>query len=191
MSTLEIPLKDCCNRNIEESYSYNFNFTKNRRRNDLLANIALEPILYQQSTPFVHIYTKDNYSKVIDSELYYLYDTIKASEYILTLEENWDDEGAPSYNKFVWQKAVDFLLEYSELVLKEYNKKIISPKIYHGPNGTIDILFENSNYTLLINILEDGLHAEYFGQDKRKNTAKGTINLSNINKSLIPLANNL
>lgn len=124
----------------------------------------------------------------IDNELAYLQESFKKSEYIINLEDDWDDEGSPKYNIQTWFSALKFVNEYANILLLNFNKKIVPPKIYHGPGGSIDILFETKNYTLLINILSEGLSAAYFGKDNNNNTIKGTMNLNNINKALIPLA---
>lgn len=124
----------------------------------------------------------------INTELSYLEKSFIDSEYIIQLEDNWDDEGASKYDLQTWYKSLNFVNNYANTLFLDFNKKIIPPKIYHGPSGSIDILFETENYTLLINILKKGIYAEYFGKDKLNNTTKGTITVDKMNKSLIPLA---
>lgn len=133
---------------------------------------------------------KDNFSLKIPFELRYLEYIYQKSEYIIYLENDWNDEGAPKYDFEVWKKALNFVNEYATSMLLDFNKKIESPKIYHGPKGSIDILIENYNYSLLINVVADKEKAVYFGKDNYGNISKGEINTSKINGALIPIAFN-
>lgn len=130
------------------------------------------------------------FSLKIPFELRYLESTYKKAEYIIHLEDDWNDEGALKYNFEVWKKALNFVNEYATTILIDFNKKIESPKIYHGPKGSIDILIENEKYSLLINVIADNEKAIYFGKDSFGNISKGEINISKINGALIPIAFN-
>lgn len=135
---------------------------------------------------------KNIFSLKIPVELQFLLNAYIKSEYIILLEEDWDDNGSSKYNIETWQKSLTFVNEYSATLLNDFNKKIEIPKIYHGPKGSIDILFENKNYSLLINILDnDTNRAVYYGRDLDGNISKGEININKINNALIPIAFNL
>lgn len=127
----------------------------------------------------------------IPFELQFLKNVYNKSEYIILLENDWDDNGSPKYNIETWKKALIFLNDYSSMLLNDFNKKIEQPKIYHGPKGSIDILIENSSYSLLINVLDNIDKAIYFGKDNFGNISKGEINIKNTNNALIPIAFNL
>jgi len=91
----------------------------------------------------------------LPQELNAIFNSIQRSKYILELEENWDSEGAKSYKKSTWIKAIHFLVNYSKEIFESIGKIIEPPRITHGPDGSIDILWKNTNYRLLINIPAD------------------------------------
>lgn len=132
----------------------------------------------------------DSFFLKIPFELKYIESAYIKSEYILKLEDDWDDNGSSKYDIKTWKKALVFFNEYSKSLFSNFNKKIENPKIYHGPKGSIDILLENNNYSLLINVLKDQDKAVYFGKDNLGNISKGEINLMKINIALAPIAFN-
>lgn len=132
----------------------------------------------------------DIFSLKIPSELRYLENVYKKSEYIIKLEDDWNDDGASKYDFEVWKKALNFVNDYAITILLDFNKKIETPKIYHGPKGSIDILIENNKYSLLINVIDQSEKAVYFGKDNHGNISKGEINTSKINGALVPIAFN-
>lgn len=145
-----------------------------------------------------HIFNKTvyNYRDIfileIPNEIQYLNEALKKSEYILELEQDWDDLDSPKYDIETWKKSIIFLVDYSKILLKDFNKKIAVPKIYHGPKGTIDILWEENEYKLLINIVNNGENAIFYGSNNdHSNNIKGEISLKNFTKTLVPLAFNL
>ena len=113
---------------------------------------------------------------------------IKYSENILTLEDNWDTEGSKSFSEITWKAAAIFLIEYSKQVNNTFGYVIDTPKIYPGPNGSIDIDWETSNYGLIINIAEGGDSATYYGDNKNRQMTEGIFNPDNFNIHLLPLA---
>lgn len=126
----------------------------------------------------------------IPFELRYLENVYKKSEYIIHLEDDWNDDGASKYDFEDWKKALSFVNDYATTILHDFNKKIESPKIYHGPKGSIDILIENNKYSLLINVISKAEKAVYFGKDNQGNISKGEINTSKFNGALVPIAFN-
>ena len=113
---------------------------------------------------------------------------IKYSENILTLEDNWDTEGSKSFLETTWKAAAIFLIEYSKQVNNTFGYVIDVPKIYPGPNGSIDIDWETSNYGLIINIADGGDLATYYGDNKNRQMTEGVFNPLNFNIHLLPLA---
>ena len=61
------------------------------------------------------------------------------------------------------------------------------PKIYPGPNGSIDIGWETSFYDLIINISKSGQLASYYGDNKNNQMTEGAFNPNNFNIQLLPL----
>lgn len=70
-----------------------------------------------------------------------LEESIEKSKYILELKDDWDDEGSPAYNKEVYDKCIDWVVNY-------FKRADLVPDIYHGPEGGIDVLAENDKYRL-------------------------------------------
>ena len=76
---------------------------------------------------------------------------IEKSKYILNLKDDWDEEGSKGYGSKIWEKAILFLCNLYEDFLIYKNPSLI-PKIFHGPDQSIDLLWENKEMHLLINI---------------------------------------
>jgi hypothetical protein len=114
-----------------------------------------------------------------------LINEIDNSKYLLEFKENWDDEESKGYKENTWVKSIIFLVDLTTWIYDQYDKKIETPKIYHGNNGSIDILWENDKYRLLINIPEDNDNpATFYGDDYKKQYIKGSINPSDYTKEL-------
>ncbi len=111
---------------------------------------------------------------------------IERSRYILTLPDNWDDEGSKPYKQETLICAIHFLLDYFYLLDKIYAHSIKVPQIGHGVNGGIDILWKSKDYRLLINIHEAPSNiASFYGDDYKDNKIKGTFNPTVKNYGLI------
>lgn len=109
---------------------------------------------------------------------------INSSKYIYTLKDNWDDEGSVGYNKATWNKTIAFL---TKLISKTYIRKgitIQTPKIAHGPNGSIDIFWENEFYNLLVNIKSDSDIVSYYGEFHNEESLKGTFKIGSDTNAL-------
>lgn len=106
-------------------------------------------------------------------------DAIEASRYILTLGDNWDEEGSPGYAEATWQRATQFVRRAATQFINEYRRHIDPPKITPGPDGSIDVRWRGAKRTLLINFpASEGEPADFFGSDKGRDTIKGTLDLS-------------
>ena len=125
---------------------------------------------------------------VLPSELAFLFKTMDKSQYILQLEADWDDANAEKYEETTWLNAMAFLSRYAKSLYEDFNVVINSPKIYHGPKGSIDILWEPSAYRLVINIPKEGRKALFYADDYKDQITEGVFHLDNFNVSLIPFA---
>jgi hypothetical protein len=121
-------------------------------------------------------------------ELTFLFKTMDKSQYILQLEDNWDDAGGEKYTEKTWVNAMSFLTRYAKNLFNDFNIIINSPKIYHGPNGSIDILWEPSAYRLVINIPKESNKAMFYADDYKDQITEGSFHLDNFNVSLMPFA---
>ena len=111
---------------------------------------------------------------------------IEQSKYILELEDDWDEEGSEGYKKSTWKKAIEFIANYANWVLDETSIIIDTPKIFPGPEGSIEILWKKPKYRLLINIPEDPQSpASFYGDDFESEQIKGTFEPSKFNQGLI------
>jgi hypothetical protein len=124
----------------------------------------------------------------LPSELDFLFKTMDKSQYILQLEDDWDDAGGEKYEDQTWVNAMSFLARYAQNLFNDFNIIINSPKIYHGPKGSIDILWEPSAYRLVINIPKDSNKAMFYADDYKDQITEGVFHLDNFNVSLIPFA---
>lgn len=113
---------------------------------------------------------------------------IEESLYILELEANFDDEGSVEYDFATWERTIDFLVNYAKWALDAYNTIIETPNIYHGPDGSIDLLWKNQIYKLLINVpREIEKPASFYGDDYNMDVIKGTFDPSKCNRGLLML----
>ena len=122
-------------------------------------------------------------------ELSFIIESIKKSEYILDLEDDFDDNGSQKYAKSTWLSSIEFLINYSNSLYDTFNVIIEKPKIYNGPNSSIDILWENEKYTFLININKNGLDASFYAENNSNTQSiKGQFKLNEYFNSFIPFA---
>lgn len=111
---------------------------------------------------------------------------IKASRQILSLSDNWDDEGSPGYAEHTWERATQFVRRVATAFIAEYKRLIEPPKITPGPDGSIDVRWKSAKRTLLVNFpANEDVPADFFGSDKGKDTIKGTLDLSSQNLWLL------
>lgn len=128
----------------------------------------------------------------VPNKLSYLIPTIEKSKSILLLEEDWDDAGATKYEEQTWVAAIKFLLDYANTLHRDFNIDIDVPKIYHGPRGSIDLLWEMPTYIFLINVKGNGEDAVFYADNQAKSQrVRGDFKLNNYNNALIPFATQL
>ena len=84
---------------------------------------------------------------------------------MLEFEDNWDEEGSISYSRDTWTAATRFVVKLYNWAKTSHNTQIPAPKIYHGPDGSIDILWKNTRARLLVNIPPNTDIATYYGDD--------------------------
>jgi len=132
--------------------------------------------------------------KVIDisMKLCKLAKVIEESKYILKLHNNFDGEDSKGYQFSTWERVIYFLVNYFNRALDYQGILIESPNIYHGPDGSIDILWQTERYKLLISIPEEQeAPASFYGDDFKMNKIKGTFDTSIFNPGLLMLLSEL
>lgn len=91
---------------------------------------------------------------------------IERSRVILTLGDDWDDEGSPGYKEATWKRATDYLKRQALVCWRMHDIAIPAPRISPGPNGSIDMHWETASYELLANVPEDpSTPASFYGDD--------------------------
>lgn len=126
-----------------------------------------------------------NYSK-LPSELYHIECEIQASDYILELEDNWDDEGALRVDDVVYKNATNFLINYSKWIFQNKGYIIQAPQINPCRDGSIDLSWRIPKARMLINFKNDGSDlAHYYGDYYNNiNSIKGYVKTDEIQEFL-------
>ncbi len=118
-----------------------------------------------------------------------IYDEIQESKYILEFDDDWDDEGSPSYKESTWETAVKFLINLVNMANNKIGFIIPTPKIYHSSDGSIDILWENEQFRFLINFPDDvNTKPSFYGDNYMSKKVEGSIDdPQNINPGIFLL----
>lgn len=131
---------------------------------------------------------KGNSLGEIPNDLSYLLEAFEKSKYILDLKDDWDDEGSEGYEELSWAASIKFLLKYAKTLYQDFNVKIDMPKIYEGPKGSIDIIWETPKYRLIVNIDKSGEDAMFYADNYNNQTTEGVFKLNHFNRFLLPIA---
>ena len=92
-----------------------------------------------------------------------------AEERILALEEDWDGQGSPPFEKQTLDAIRDFLLELVDgSELRVVKQAWIAP--FSG--GSIDLQWQTEHFDLLINFCNDG-NVTYYGKDTYGHSIRG------------------
>lgn len=103
-------------------------------------------------------------------------DEIKASRYMLDLGDDWDDEGAPGYRRETWERATGFVRQAAREFAELTGRPAPAPRISHGPESSVDILWDVESRRLLVNVPDDpNRPADFYGDNgpARNVTVKG------------------
>lgn len=107
----------------------------------------------------------------------HLNDIIEQSKYMLSYKDNWDGENSIGYEIDTWKKAITFFKNFFFAFLKSKNM-IGNLNIYHSDAGSIDLLYENIDMSILINIPKEGETISFFGKNNLNNKeAEGHLNI--------------
>lgn len=117
----------------------------------------------------------------------FLSEEINKSKYILDLKSNWDGEGSEPYTIKTLKISIEFIIKFAEFIRDTYSIDMIVPKIYHGPNGSIDLSWSKNDFRLFINIEKDGSKAHFYCDYNKKQVSEGVFDiLENYNFIMIP-----
>jgi hypothetical protein len=107
------------------------------------------------------------------------------SRYIFTLEDDWDEEGAPRFDKRVWEKATAYALRVAEWANISKHSTIGTLSISPAHSGSIDLYWENPFSDLLLNIPQTGTLGTFYGKNLRGEIFSGAAELMNSCPELI------
>lgn len=137
---------------------------------------SLIPAVHNKSEHTLSISLVSQTSEGIPIELVDILKAIEQSRYILDLEDDWDGEGSKSYQPVVWERVAIFLIKLYEKALGSFNVILDTPHIYQAHEGSIDVLWHNDRYQLLVNFPEgENSYASFYGDNFSMDTIKGTF----------------
>jgi hypothetical protein len=106
-------------------------------------------------------------------------EAIESSRRILSLEDNWDEEGSIAYRESTWTRATHFIQNVTVNHWRISKSWVIPPRILPGPEGSIDIHWRTPGKELLINVpADEDISAGYYGSGNTKDTIKGKLDTS-------------
>jgi hypothetical protein len=163
--------------------------TKNRRQFPFYSKGILKGRTRPKvdSIHYVESFRKKEQTPNAQYKLSELNKEIEKSKYILDLKDNWYDEGSVGYDKITWEKSIEFVINYANWISENFSKIINTPKIYHGPKGGIDILWERENYKMLVHIDKEGVNGLFYADNNDGQISEGQFHVQNTNFNLLPL----
>lgn len=100
---------------------------------------------------------------------------IKKSKYMLTLEDNFNDEGDNSADYLSWRKSINLVEYLAGFGLKKCNVIIDIPKI-SGSSISIDLFWKTNNYKVLLCYKDQEI--VWYGKDKDGSEVSSDDNLN-------------
>jgi len=136
--------------------------------------------------PLAALHHHETPHRVVPAIIKELDEAIQRSKVILELQDDWDEEGSPSYSESTWNRATEFLFQNTLRIWRSHRLSLEIPKILQGPNGSIDLLWRTAKRDLLINVPANPEElGSFYGDDKEegtKNAIRGTgLNISDDN----------
>jgi hypothetical protein len=171
------------------SLSHESDFLKSFYKDDKQVKSIFSKGYYKgPKTLYTISYSFEDIEKETPRVFFNLLKSIKKSEKILDLQDNWDDKGSESYLYETWKIAILFVFDYAFKIYENHNLLIDTPKIYPSMNGSIDIDWNYPNYGILINISKDVEKAEFYANNKQNQEVRGSFDPSKFNINFLPIA---
>lgn len=123
----------------------------------------------------------------LPTQLYEIVSFIESSKLLLSLEDNWHEEGADCITNDTWKNAVIFLINYSKFIFNNYGVSIKAPEISPCRNGSIDLAWRTKNARLLLNIKRPNgpVFGSYYGDKyNNKDAIKNPIENNDVDDNL-------
>jgi hypothetical protein len=100
---------------------------------------------------------------------------IQESLRILDLDDDWDKDGASSYEPETLNRAIGFVRAH-DVAAARMGYRLVPPRILPGPDASIDILWRAGAFELLINFpANPASEVTFYGDDKRGSVIRGTL----------------
>lgn len=163
-------------KKVKESYLHNL---RKAEWNDELIQIKTV------NTKKVEI--NENYYIELNETNLFLENPIIESKYILELKDDWDDEGAVGYNIDSLTTAIDFVMKFNNWIVSISKGILYTPKFHHGPQGTIDVEWSESNFRLFINIDKRNNKGTFYSDTSFMQSSEGEFSLDKVSYNLLPI----
>jgi len=141
-----------------------------------------------KSRKSINVFLNGQIIASLPNDLDYLLFNIEKSKAILLLEDDWDDEGSEKYDENTWVQAIKFLVDYAKTLYFDFNIQVDIPKIYEGPKGSVDIIWEVEKYRLVVNINKNGEDAAFYADNYKNQRTEGVFKIREYNRFLLPIA---
>lgn len=127
------------------------------------------------------------YGFTVPGGLAHLAAEIERSRSLLSLRDDWDEEGSPGYAEATRHRAVALLLHNATRLWQQDRISVQAPTVRKGPAGSIDLDWRMPNRELLINVPTDPVEsATYYGDDgSGGHRIKGALDTSADNRWLL------
>ena len=131
------------------------------------------------------IWFKSKFLGSLDSSFSYLINEIEDSKYILEKKIDVDDDESAFYTPDVWVRSIKFIIKYANHILNKDKQHVLNPKIYHGPDGSVDFYWQYPHLNMLLNIPSKG-SGSFSGDDNGTNKFNGFFNPDEPNFKFMP-----
>jgi len=127
------------------------------------------------------------YGFTLPGDLAHLAAEIEQSRSMLSLPDDWDEEGSPGYAEATWHRAVALLVQNATRLWRQDRVSVQAPRVRKGPEGSIDLDWRAPDRELLINVPADPAEpATYYGDDGAGgHRIKGALDTSADNRWLL------
>ena len=100
---------------------------------------------------------------------------IDGAQWILALEDDWDEAGAAKYDPAVLRRAEAFLRESADWLDKTQGRVLVAPDIAPGPKGSIDLHWRLPRLELLLNVpANPAAPITFYGDDRHGFVIRGS-----------------
>jgi hypothetical protein len=111
---------------------------------------------------------------------------IHKAKALLELDDDWDEEGSPSYSSATVNRAIAFLSSHILQFWESYGIQLPIPNIGPGPEGSIDIHWKRPAWELLVNIPADvNQMASFYGDNYGNQKIKGSLDPESFNLGIV------